>query len=88
MSLKYFVICVYYFDKETEIIQCDDEKELKDIILEDLDGFDLGSFDKEFGNYEDYNSYMKSLSINDLKNKYLTLVELSTKDSDFSKILE
>jgi hypothetical protein len=86
MNSKYILIRIYYLDKNTEVIICEDEKELRDRIMEDFEGFDLAQYDdSDDRDYENYNDSLDQLSLNDLKNKYLLLVDKYTSDSDYLK---
>jgi hypothetical protein len=92
MSFKYFLIRIYYLDKNTEVITCNDEKELRSVIMEDFDNFDLAKEDgieEEHALYKNnltgYYEYLETFSINHLKNQYLRLIGLHTEDGDYLK---
>lgn len=69
----YFLIREYNYDNQEEIIRCKDEKELRNVIIDDFEEFDLYRYDSPKSDLNQYFDELKNMDLNDLKNLYLRL---------------
>jgi hypothetical protein len=82
-----FLLIRYYDSNTTESVFCENEKQLKDQIIEDIFTFYLYIYDSEYSEFyqETYDKKLKKMNLEELKDYYTNLVSTS-KTCGFSNV--